>query len=118
MAKAKQVDPANVVWHAPETIHATLPEEGERIAAALEKAEGPEEMIRIAQSSTGQFREVLGEEEVEGRIVPKYGDKLVWVNDTPDDPGDPAGHYEVYSGPDEDYQPVDQGTPTEPSEEA
>ena len=115
MAKAKQVDAANVVWHAPETIAATLPEAGEAMAAALEAAEGPEEVMRAVQSMTGQFREYLGEEVVGIASVPKYGsDKLVWVNDTPDDPEDAAVHYEVYDGPDEDYQPVRQV----PSEEA
>ena len=107
MAKAKSIDPANVVWHAPETIFATLPEVAERMSEQLAAAEGVEETLRIAHQASGEFREYLGEEEVEGRIVPKYGsDRLVWVNDSPDDAEDGSGHYEVYSGPDEEYAPV------------
>jgi hypothetical protein len=106
MASRRQIDPASVTWHAPETIHLTLPDEAEKFAKRVEGAE-PAEVIRIANSVTGQFREYLGEEEKDGRIQARFGkDKLVWVNDSPDDTEDPSGHYEVYDGSDEDYRPV------------
>lgn len=79
----------NVVWIAPE---------------ALDKA-------------NGEFRLLEGTELVEGAERPVYGERVVWVNDTPGDVEDPAGHFEVYSGNEEDYQPVVRAEVEEPTEE-
>jgi hypothetical protein len=79
----------NVVWIAPE---------------ALNKA-------------NGEFRLLEGTELVEGAERPVYGERVFWVNDAPGDVEDPTGHFEVYTGEDEDYQPVVKAEVEESTEE-
>jgi hypothetical protein len=48
--------------------------------------------------------------------VATMGDKVVWVDDAPDDIQDGSGHFEVYSGADEDYRPS-MANPNPPAQE-
>lgn len=106
MAKAKQIDPGTVVWFAPESVGQ------QALAERLAVASDPDEVREILNSrpTTGQYRELLGDELVdgpEGTTVkgPVYGDLVVWVDDAPDDDEDGAGHFERYSGDEADYKP-------------
>lgn len=98
----------NIVWHAPETIANTLPD----VAAAFDrrmKNATPTEILAAAAQLTGEYREYLGDEwsdEARGYVAQYGTDRYVWVSDAPDDPKDPAGHFEVYEGPDDEYRPV------------
>lgn len=107
MARRKRIDPADVVWHAPETLHSTLPDVAERFNERLKDAT-PEDIIRAAQEQVGEYRQLQGTRlSEEGLEEPVYGaDRLQWVSDAPDDVEDGSGHYEIYDGPDDEYQPV------------
>lgn len=105
---SRKIDAEKVVWLAPETLHRQ---------ALAEKLAGEDDPDRIAdllvehQTTDGQYREYLGDEPVEGPdgttvLAPKYGDLIVWVDDSPDNQEDNEGHFERYDGDEADYRPL------------
>lgn len=103
---ARRLDQASVVWLAPETLHQ------ENLAERLADVDDPDEVLAILNErpTQGQYREYLGEELGDGPDgttvkVPVYGDLVVWVDEAPDDKEDGEGHFERYSGDEEDYEP-------------
>jgi hypothetical protein len=110
VARARKIDPSKVVYEAPETLNQA--ELGERLAAAST----PEEALAILADRPvrGEYRVLESEAEVvagpQGTTVlaPVQGELAVWVDDTPEDREDGAGHFEVYD-PErhgEDYNPI------------
>ncbi len=57
----------------------------------------------------GEYRQWVADHEEGGRITAEFGGLVVWVDDAPDDPTDGAGHFEAYTGADEDYVPQVKG---------
>jgi hypothetical protein len=106
----RSIDPASVVWIAPESLAAT-PEQIEEAMAEGASGEEIAEMARPPQF--GEFRVHVEDEITEGNlIVAVYSDdRLVWVDDAPDDNEDGSGHYEVFDeaahgwGPEATYRP-------------
>ncbi len=41
---------------------------------------------------------------VEDDNDPLAGDLVVWIDDAPNDPDDPSGHFEVFKGDDSEYK--------------
>jgi hypothetical protein len=110
MAQKKRLsaDEITAVWIAPETIRA------ERVQAAVEDgASGQEVADLAAQPAEGEYREWLGEEEVEveghGVVLrkQKLGSRLAWVHPQ----GSDEGYFERVSDDADDYVPV--STPEE-----
>lgn len=110
MARARKVDGSKVVYEAPETLNQA--EFGARLAAAGT----PEAALAILaeRPTRGEYRILESEAEVvEGPqgttvLAPVQGERAVWIDDTPGDREDGAGHFEVYD-PErhgDDYNPI------------
>jgi hypothetical protein len=106
-AVGRKIDAENVIWLAPETLHR------EELAERLAKVSDPQEIQEIlaeTQTWEGEYRELKGEEVVDGPdgttvIAPVFGARVVWVDDTPDDRTDNTGHFERYTGDVAAYSP-------------
>lgn len=99
MARKKRLsaDEITAVWTAPEQLRVT------RLQQAVEDGASAQEVADLAaQTGHGEYREYLGDEEVNGRVQAKLGGLLVWVH--PESAAE--GWYEVYDGDDADYVPV------------
>lgn len=106
MPRSQKVDPQDVVWLAPETLAR------EALAEELAQTDDVDEILELLRDAptTGQYRELEGSEVVDGPggttvIAPIYGDLVVWVDEAPSDSEDGSGHFERYSGPEEEYEP-------------
>jgi hypothetical protein len=60
----------------------------------------------VLDRARGEYRRLHERRDEGNLIVDVFGDRVVWVDDTPDDPTDGAGHFEVYEGPDEGYTAI------------
>lgn len=102
MAQRKRLsaDDITAVWFAPEQLRA------ERVQAAVDGGATAQEVADLAsQAGQGEYREYLGEEEINGKIHGKFGQRLEWVH--PD--GDDEGWYERVADDTESYTPVRTG---------
>lgn len=99
MARAKTVE--NVTFIAPEQL------QQQRIDAALADGASGEEIAALARvSGQGEYREYLGEVEVDGKIQADLGELVQWVHLVDSDGNWEAdGKYVVYSGDAADYTP-------------
>lgn len=110
MPRAKRVDPANIVYEAPETLNRA--EIAERLAAAKTAEEA--EAILAERPTVGEYRvveEALAPVEgPQGTTVlgPRLGERAVWVDEAPGDDEDGSGHFEVYDAGrhGEPYRPI------------
>jgi hypothetical protein len=53
----------------------------------------------------GEYREHLGDVEINGKVHSQHGGLVQWVDHNPGDELDGSGHFERYHGDEQDYVP-------------
>ncbi len=107
----------DVVWVAPETVRTALREQAvrrhegdaEALLRALEEVDRAPGEYRLAPDDGEVVPGIPGHSVRQGVAqVSKPGALVVWIDDTPDDPDDPSGHFEAYDAAahGEPYAPI------------